>query len=135
MPALQQILFGGLQDAPTPEAFAAIRAAWSPERKREYELIEAFRKSPANDGLIPVSGDTGATLEQVYNFIRLIGAEKYCLLSIDQAEVPTAKIKKVIRLSSVQMVEALKQINEVDGDVLTTLLHFDGQTGHCITLN
>ena len=131
----KEILFGGVPEKHTQEEWEKVRFKWTPERKKEYEEFEAWRKSPANNGLVPDSGEKGATLEQVYKYIKLIGAEKYCLISTNQPEVPTGKIQKVIKLSSSQLVQSLKQINETDGSVLSTLLHYDGYTGHCIILD
>lgn len=131
----KNILFSGIPETPPSEVFEKARENWSPERRRLEESFERFRKSPENKGILPEDNETGATLEQVYNAIKLLGADKYCLLSTDQEEVSTGNIVKVIKMSSEQLIKSLKQIQVVDGHVLSTLLHYDGHTGHCIVLD
>lgn len=134
MPAKKKILFGGGSEIPSEEVFAEVRNGWPKGYKLLNAAVEAFRKSPANKGRIPTDASKPATIEQVWNFFTMFGVMPYCLLSTDQPDVPTGKMEKVIKLTSEQLIEALKQISINESGINTTLLFYDGITGHCILL-
>lgn len=131
-----EIRFGGVPIAPSDEVFANIRANWPLRTKILNAALDQFRANPKNEGLLPPAG-APATLEQVWNLFWILGVAypPYCLLSAEQPEVPTGRIEKIIKMSSAQLVEALKSIGLKEHDLRNIeLLHYDGSTGHCITL-
>jgi hypothetical protein len=94
-----------------------------------------FAKRPENAGIYadPSTG-AGATVEQVWLFFTTLGILPYCLLAYPLPEDQTNRITRLIRYTPEQVVAALKKIQSAVGSIDATTLHYDGTTGHCISI-
>jgi hypothetical protein len=75
----------------------------------------------------------GATPEQIWRVFTLFGVETYCVLT---RKMPDDQIKGISRLEhrSPQLVEILRKLQSISGEINVTTLHYDGATGHCVSL-
>lgn len=136
MPADKEIFFGGAIDS-----ISALHAI--PFKKKEgihnwvdvYE--QAFFQLTSTDEGKQEYGDPdkGATLEQAWRASSLLtGKPPVCLLATDKPSVAVAAIEKLVRLNSSQLVDVLKELFELLGDIGISILYYDGKIGHSVCL-
>ncbi|HSQ10553.1 MAG TPA: hypothetical protein VLN25_08055 [Burkholderiaceae bacterium] len=126
--------FSGMPAAPAPEVFADARRnnpEWFQLVERAYEQFAAL---PENVGVYADPKGSGATIEQIWLVLTLFGVEPYCLLARPLPAVSTKRISRLVNCKATQIIEALKTIQAVNGEVNVPLAYHDGKTGHCIRI-
>jgi len=77
----------------------------------------------------------GATIQQMWNTQILLGkVANYCLLARPLPAESTQDITRLIKCSAADVVQSLRKLQAVAGDMAVPLAYHDGRVGHCITL-
>jgi hypothetical protein len=126
--------FGGTRAIPDLEVFARARR----DNPIWYQVLEEGYKrlaqSPENRGVYPDPEGQGATPEQVWRIFTLFGVETYCVLTRKMPDDQVKGIGRLERRSPEQLVDMLRKLQSVSGEINVTTLHYDGGTGHCIRI-
>jgi hypothetical protein len=128
------VLFGGLPGIPPAEVFANARKNNPPWYQALEAAYEKFATRPENVGIYADPKGKGATVEQAWLVFTLLGVEPYCVLAHPVPQNQTARITRLVRSTARQLVDALQAIQRAAGKIQASTLHYDGKTGHCITV-
>lgn len=128
------VLFGGVPGIPAPEVFENARKNNPPWAQALEAAYEKFATLPENVGIYAAPKGKGATVEQSWLVFTLFGIAPYCLLARPVPQSQVTRITHLVRYTARELIDALKKIQRGEGQINASTLHYDGKTGHCITV-
>ncbi|NOT27862.1 MAG: hypothetical protein HOP16_17390 [Acidobacteria bacterium] len=128
------LVFSGAPQIPSQQVFDEARRknpAWATLLEAAYGK---FANLPENKGIYADPKGDGATVEQVWLLFTTFGILPYCVLVRPVPEGETRRIARFVNETPSQLIAHFKKIQEAEGGIGATTLHYDGRTGHCVTV-